>query len=226
MNPFKTLALAGVAAMAFSYSANAAIIIDTDMLGPQVAELTSAADMLTVDLFDTMGGTRTLNKVTVTLHGQINSGGSVTNNAAQPQTFSVQVNSNFSTTGGPVPLAGALNTALQVGPQPFMNLGVGATAMFGPLSDAADMMAMFTLPGDLAAFLGAGTFTIGVDTLTGQSVLGGGGNITAAITTTAQAMLTVEYDYSPTPVGVDEPATLAMGGLALLGFVALRRRAA
>ena len=225
MNPFKSLALAGIAAMAFSYSANAAIITSTDSFGPRTAELMSGVDTLTVDLFDTQGGTRTLNKVTLTLDAQIDTDGTVTNNAAQAQSFSVQVNSNFSSTGGPAPI-GSLLANVQVGPQAFNNLGVGASAPFGPSSATDQMMVMFTNPGDLAAFLGAGTFSIGIDTVSGQSILGGGGNITAAISTEASATLTVEYDYTTTPVGVSEPATLAMGGLALLGMVALRRRAA
>ncbi len=225
MNPIKTLALAGVAAIAFSYSANAAIITDSDSLGPQTTELMSGLDTLTVDLFDTMGGTRTLNKVTLTLDARIDTDGTVTNNAAQAQSFTVQVNSNFSSTGGPAPI-GSLLANVQVGPQAFNNLGVGASAPFGPSFATGQAMPMFTNAGDLAAFTGVGTFSIGLDTLSGQSILGGGGNITAAINTEASATLTVEYDYTTTPVGVSEPATLAMGGLALLGMVALRRRAA
>ena len=76
----------------------------------------------------------------------------------------------------------------------------------------------------MAAFLGAGTFSIGIDTLSGQQILGGGGNITAAISTQASATLTVDYDYQNVTT-TDEPATLAMAGLALAGMVAIRRRA-
>tara|TARA_R110002096_G_scaffold138249_3_gene291810 strand:- start:898 stop:1575 length:678 start_codon:yes stop_codon:yes gene_type:complete len=222
MSPIKTLALASVAAMAFSYSANALTITDSDSLGPNTTELNSAVNTLTVDLFDDMGGTRVLNKVILTIDARLDSSGTVTNNAAQMQNFSVQVNSMFSSAGGPAPI-GSLNASVQIGPQAF-NLASGASAPFGPSSATDQMMVMFTNPGDLAAFLGAGTFSIGIDTLSGQQILGGGGNITAAISTQASATLTVDYDYQNVTT-TDEPATLAMAGLALAGMVAIRRRA-
>ena len=224
MTPIKTLALAGIASFALATSANALTITDSDSLGPQTTELMSAVDKLTVDQFDTLGGTRTLEKVTVTIDYRIDSSGTVTNNAAQAQSFAVTVSSMFSSDGGPAPI-GSLGGNLQIGPVNFVNLGSGASEAFGPAFDDDQAMSMFTSAADLAAFIGNGTWTIGLNTDSGQMIVGGGGNIVANIATEASATLTVDYEYRER-TQVDEPAALGMAGLALAGMIALRRRAA
>ena len=207
-------------------SANAALI---DSFSGQVTEL--ADQPLTVDLFDDLGGTRTLINVLVSLSGTLFSDGTVTNTADQAQTFNVstlgQIFQGTTDVGAPsvlptlviLPLFG--NTV--IASETFVDAGVGVALPFGPGSVSAAVTFGTADPLDLAQFVGPGSFTYLMDTLIATSVAGGGGNVDTTITTLADATLEVVYEFNEI-AAVPEPATLLLMGVGLLGFGAARMK--
>ncbi|MFV0643071.1 MAG: choice-of-anchor E domain-containing protein [Sphingomonadaceae bacterium] len=87
--------------------------------------------------------------------------------------------------------------------------------LYGTDTDSA------TLTMDLASYIGAGTVDFVMSGL-GISDHSGGGNVIVAFTQLAAADLEVTYDYSPIPLPASAP--LLLGGIALLGRAAARRR--
>jgi hypothetical protein len=81
-----------------------------------------------------------------------------------------------------------------------------------------------TVTSGLGPYIGAGgSWDLLVTTVSGISVLGGGGFIGASQTTDADAIGTVTYTYTPAGT-VPEPATLSLIGGALLGLGVLGRK--
>jgi len=77
--------------------------------------------------------------------------------------------------------------------------------------------------GNIANYLGNGSFTITGETLTLSTFSGGGGNIQTHQTTTAQLFASVTYTYNP-PSSTPEPATMLLMGSALVGVGLLRKK--
>ena len=196
--------------------------IDTTLL---TTELNTT---LSFPLFDSSLGT--LTGVTVGLTGTINVTGSVTNHAAQQQTFTLTETSNMAGSGGRTSLNAAISAlSISLG-QTFTGLAPGASGTFGP-PNVNSATSTITNPIDLASYQSAGgsVDTIAVSTLTGTTILGGGGNITSALATKAELALTVKYTYTQscaqTQTCIPEPATMAILGAGLIGLgVAARRR--
>jgi hypothetical protein len=69
----------------------------------------------------------------------------------------------------------------------------------------------------------AGSFTLGFNTQTFQSFVGGGGNGSDSQATQANAVIQVVYDYT-IPSGTPEPTTMALMGGALLGLGLIGKR--
>ncbi len=102
----------------------------------------------------------------------------------------------------------------------------GQSRSFGPLTDSGTFS--YDLAAILASLTGTGTFDINCESLSGVNVVGGGGNIVSAQTTTAGcgARVTYTFDQATPPPAIPEPGTLALVGLALAGIGAARRRKA
>ncbi len=228
--------LACAGSLALASGASALTISDSDSVMDQLTELVN--EQLTVDLFDDMGGSRTLTKVTVTLGGSLMSDGDVENVGAGPATFNVSTTGElFQGTPDGAPAAlGALDVFPVFGgtvihDQTYISLTPNSPAAFGPGSVSDDAVFMSTDAGELAQFVGIGTFDYLVNTIIGQSVAGGGGNVNNQIMTTASAVLTVEYEFDeitqpPTTGAVPEPitATLGLMGIGALAATSKRRR--
>ena len=229
------LGIAGAAALMLSAAqARALQIVSTNSFTDLLTELDD--EPLRVDLFDPANGT--LDSVVVEIAASLNSSGSVTNNSAGPEDFSVQTIAQIFTATGvslPAVLAGSVpvianNTV--IASEVFIGLASGATAPFGPDSTSLTTELLNTAaPGLLAQFVGIGQFGYDLNTLIGTLISGAGGNVATNITTLASASLTVTYNFSvnppppPPPTGVAEPATLALLGFGLLGAgAAVRRR--
>lgn len=205
----------------------AATITDTDSFAGLLTEL--ADQPLRVDLFN--GALGTLTKVIVTLEGSLTSQGTVTNTAAQAQSFTVSTRAQLfeGTKSGssPAVLPGtfAIFTPFDlIGSQTYSGLAPNTPTAFGAFSAPKGPLTVLDTTANLAQFIGAGVFGYDFDTLILTSVQGGGGNVTNAITTTANATLTVTYEYEGDVAVVPEPTTVSLVGLGLIGLAYARRR--
>jgi len=141
--------------------------------------------------------------------------GTVKNNATGPESFTFRAGSQLILT-----LPGALGSLM---PSPLasaqaFNLPSGGTAPYGPVNASDSVNSTYTLPGDMALFIGAGTLNLPGYTQSQELISGGGGNISADLNTVAGATVEVQYNYVPVP----EPGSLAL--LALGGAVVLLRK--
>ncbi len=230
----KKLVSAAVTAAALMVAGNASAltISFSDTLGPQPTELVD--ETLTLALFDDMGGTRTLNSVSISVAGDLGTSGTVTNNGVNPQDFTVFefANQFDGTPTGPASLQQLFvfptanppfSFGSVVAQQTYNQLAGGATATFGPGSISGADSFVISAPADLADFIGPGSFSYDFNTEISILVNGGGGNISTAIGTDAAATLTVVYDFDEVLVAVPAPAGIALFALGLLGMRRLRK---
>ncbi|MDE2368642.1 MAG: PEP-CTERM sorting domain-containing protein [Burkholderiales bacterium] len=115
----------------------------------------------------------------------------------------------------------------------FQNYGASgsatASATFGPLTSTGidDINSGLVLADFMAA--GGGNFGISCASLSGLTLVGGGGNLSSLQTSTAGCGATITYTYTPAaqpPVNVPEPGSLALVGVALAGIALAARRKA
>ncbi len=183
-----------------------------------------------------------LTSVTLTYFGAIESGGTITSQAAGLNDFTVTVGGNASITG---PVPGSSVDFAFPGSGGISSLNVSLNADGVAQDETADLPTtsnattntdpvnpiVLTSAADLAAFIGTGDVTFLGNTEVAQTIQGGGGNATTALTTLVDLAVTVEYEFElvDKPDGNDpsvpEPASLlgllAVGGM---GFVTRRRK--
>lgn len=223
---FKTIAAAAiVGTMGIASQAVAAPVVVnlacTGFSGP-----TELANNITCPTYNSLSFGAPLLSMSLELTGRITGDIDLTNNATTAQNVSGTTNSSF--------FAGALtgftfasplfNPSFSTG---FNVIGAGATVSFLGL-DSGTVSTGFqgVNPGDLGLYstAGAGNFLIGITTISGFTVTGGGGQIGSDQDTFGIANANVRYTYDDGTVLTPEPATIAVLGMGMLALGAYRRR--
>ncbi|MDM9383285.1 choice-of-anchor E domain-containing protein [Chlorogloeopsis sp. ULAP01] len=178
----------------------------TTSFSNQVTEL-AGTPVLTLDKYNPQPG-EIVTDVKFTITATLSSSGTVTNTAANPQTFTVRVEPTFFdlTPGANAPAAlqtySPLASYTEIGRTRYTNLAPNTPTQFGPFTinnNASPMIVTFSQPIDIAGFLGTGTFSFEPFTEIFTGVSGGGGNVATNITTLASASITVEYNGTSNP---------------------------
>lgn len=229
----KFTGIAAAALMGLSAGAvQAATVSYTDSYGFALTDFASAdlsgnANVTAAPLvLQQFSGSQTLTGVTYQITAEFESDGTLTNNAANAQTF------RFRTT------ADLLYSSILSGGFGAMSATVydtGFVTLASGGSRSADFMGsldtgVLAAAGPLGQYIGNGTFELDFETILGTAFVGGGGNITADQVTNARISATVfyEYDDTPPPPGVvPVPAALPLmaSALGIFGVVRMRRRA-
>lgn len=185
---------------------------------------------ISVQQFDTMGGSRVLDQVRLQFFGDIDSTGNVTagntNITVSQYDVSLRMRLLPGSFAGPYTTLGTVGFIAQVNPSilsitpglinantalPVSALGVTATTAYAVQTPTS-------------AFEGLGTvlYRLFTETRTISDI--SGGEFTQNLSTLARASVTLEYTYHEVDL-IPEPATIGVLGLALTGLGVLRRRA-
>jgi hypothetical protein len=210
----------------------AASIVQTLSFGPANTDITDLASAQTFNFFGSFPAAATNHLTSVTLEVLINetiTALSIHNAAAGPATFSY-TSPAFYGINGTAPsadvtdLANAISAPVLLFSTGLRTIPAGVTVPFIPPGSAnvnTDTGVINAV--SLSPYNAVGTFTLSYDTLTGESFVGGGGNVTAQQSTVSSGTYTVTYNFAPN-VGIPEPATMTLLGSALLGLAIVRRK--
>jgi hypothetical protein len=216
------LAVAALAALIICFAstqAAAGTTTDSDTTG---LILTDFSETLSVDQFDSSLGT--LTQVTLTVSGQLQGAGKYenSNSYAVNDTMRYLLDQALDVTWLSGTLLGVdqnLDNTIPVVADPFDGVVdyAGPSGYTEPANTQSDsQIYVFTLPGDLAAFIGSGTVDFSAIADATATIYPPNGVISATYSL-GEATIEVEYLYTPIP----EPGLLA---LAAGGAIALRLR--
>jgi hypothetical protein len=195
------------------------LFTDNASFSNAITEL-NAAPVLTLDKYTPQAG-ETVTQVIVRLNASLRSEGSITNVAANPQTFTVStLVAQYNVTpslGSPSSLRTLTPFApfALIGARTYTSLPPNTPTPFGSFTINGSDSLTLTSAGDIAQLLEGGTFSFNPFTQISTSITGGGGNVTTNIATFASAFLEVEYigDRAPEPI----PEPVSMGLLVSIG---------
>jgi hypothetical protein len=214
----QALKIAGLAAsvslasLAISPEAHAVVITRTASFSGQIANSSGPFNPLTINQYNPILGD-IINSITINVVGSLTTTGTIRNNSTGSRNYNVT--STVSQFAFEEPnlssVISLVNGSTTIGStQTFSSVLPGQTRTFDPQTLNVSSTLVVD-PGDYAALLGGGTFSLSPSYQIGTTAGGGSGLITN-LTTLANANLEVAYDVTNVP----EPTTM-LGMLALTG---------
>lgn len=192
--------------------------------GYNPGDQTSFVSQILLPQFDSSLGT--LTGVEISIDTQINKAGSMTNNGSIAASLSYGYNlAQITVNGEGVSHTQQATNSFTFGEVFLSVAGNGGTVQIQSLQEF-DLANIFN-PGNLSAFIGAGTVAYVVNGDANLLTGCGSGNCATNVVTRMGAQMTVTYTYTPVPDDGDpipEPATFALVGLGVLGLGLIGRR--
>jgi hypothetical protein len=187
---------------------------------------TNWADSVTLDQFDDLGGTRTLDSVVLRLNTRLQ--GSFTVNATTNTDIGrleiaaiTNATPSFLT---PVTLSTNLGEEVVSFSDPVVTVLAGDSETF-TISGTGGIISTFnetTLTTGLSNFIGAGTFNVNIQAFSASTVTNFGGNFSQSQTTLGDAEVIVTYNFTDDPPVIPTPAMLP--GLVGMGIAFWRKK--